>query len=397
MSDRVSERRRAARVARHYRDRDDLTITEIARRLGRAEATVKAYLHDQSDAKNGPAGNGRPSQEVASSGVTARRGITRRRVSTTDVVLRSAGCPAPRVGLGFSCSTGSRNGAARRDSLATTATRRVCRSPRSRVGWDAQKHHQAYLYDPTGDQARAVKARYRGVCRGCGAPPRPGTVRATPTRIANAAIPARLRRDGPGTGSRSDARPASAPRRGAVVLRLVAHPRTPARRRGAQSTQAGEWPAPSTVIELGGGRRGRLRRHLSVRASMPLTYNAGWRLTGCEWKRLRSARRFCHCVRREGATPRARGRLSAGVRRTEAQSPGRRRSRPRRERDCRNQSRSHGEHRAPPDARPVAKRARELRDRRDRSSRQRHQSPTAASRLRRSRRRDDCSVRRRAV
>jgi hypothetical protein len=112
-------------------------------------------------------------------------------------------------------------------------------------------------------------------------------------------------------------------------------------------------------------------------------------------ERLRSARRFCHCVRRGGATPRARGRLSAGVRRTEAQSPGRRRSRPRRERDCRNQSRSHGEHRAPPDARPVAKRARELRDRRDRSSRQRHQSPTAASRLRRSRRRDDCSVRRR--
>src|SRR5437764_3921600 len=28
---------------------------------------------------------------------------------------------------------------------------------------------KAYLYDPTGEKARAVKARYVGVCRGCGA------------------------------------------------------------------------------------------------------------------------------------------------------------------------------------------------------------------------------------
>jgi hypothetical protein len=34
MSDRVSERRRAAQLARHYRDQEDLTIAEIARRLG---------------------------------------------------------------------------------------------------------------------------------------------------------------------------------------------------------------------------------------------------------------------------------------------------------------------------------------------------------------------------
>lgn len=46
MTDRVSERRRAAQLARHYRDQDGLTITEIARRLGRAEGTVKAYLYD---------------------------------------------------------------------------------------------------------------------------------------------------------------------------------------------------------------------------------------------------------------------------------------------------------------------------------------------------------------
>ncbi len=28
---------------------------------------------------------------------------------------------------------------------------------------------KAYFYDPTGEKARAVKVRYRGVCRGCGA------------------------------------------------------------------------------------------------------------------------------------------------------------------------------------------------------------------------------------
>jgi hypothetical protein len=54
MSDRVNERRRAAQLARHYRDQENLTIAEIARRLGRAEATVKAYLYDPSYANKGP-------------------------------------------------------------------------------------------------------------------------------------------------------------------------------------------------------------------------------------------------------------------------------------------------------------------------------------------------------
>ena len=67
--DRVQERRRAVALARHYRDQEGLPIAEIAHRLGRAQATIKAYL-----------------------------------------------------------------------------------------------------YDPTGETAREVKARYRGVCRGCGAP-----------------------------------------------------------------------------------------------------------------------------------------------------------------------------------------------------------------------------------
>jgi predicted transcriptional regulator len=49
--DRVQERRKAAALARHYRDHEGLTIAEIARRLGRAEATVKAYLYDPTGEK----------------------------------------------------------------------------------------------------------------------------------------------------------------------------------------------------------------------------------------------------------------------------------------------------------------------------------------------------------
>ena len=49
--DRVRERRRAAALARHYRDLEDLSIKEIASRLGRAEATVKAYLYDPTGEK----------------------------------------------------------------------------------------------------------------------------------------------------------------------------------------------------------------------------------------------------------------------------------------------------------------------------------------------------------
>jgi DNA-directed RNA polymerase specialized sigma24 family protein len=52
--DRVSERRRAAQLARQYRDQENLTIAEIAKRLGRAEATVKTYLYDPSQANKRP-------------------------------------------------------------------------------------------------------------------------------------------------------------------------------------------------------------------------------------------------------------------------------------------------------------------------------------------------------
>ena len=53
--DRVQERSKAAVIARHYRDQEGLPIAEIARRLGRAPATVKSYLYDPSEANKRPA------------------------------------------------------------------------------------------------------------------------------------------------------------------------------------------------------------------------------------------------------------------------------------------------------------------------------------------------------
>jgi len=50
-ADRVRERRRAAALARHYRDTEGLSIREISRRLGRAEATLKAYLYEPTGQK----------------------------------------------------------------------------------------------------------------------------------------------------------------------------------------------------------------------------------------------------------------------------------------------------------------------------------------------------------
>jgi Hsp20/alpha crystallin family len=103
----------------------------------------------------------------------ARRSTTRRRPSPTEFFLCSAGCPAASVGLGSRCSTASRNGAARRNSRAITATRRGCRSRRSLVGWGAQKRPSRRISTIRTATGRAVKARYRGVCRGCGAPTAP--------------------------------------------------------------------------------------------------------------------------------------------------------------------------------------------------------------------------------
>jgi AraC-like DNA-binding protein len=45
---------------------------------------------------------------------------------------------------------------------------------------------KAYFYDPSGEKLRAVKARYAGLCRGCGAYTQPAAARATLTGTASA-------------------------------------------------------------------------------------------------------------------------------------------------------------------------------------------------------------------
>ena len=75
-SRRVAERRRAVALARHFREAEGLSIAQIADRLGRSPATVKAYFYDPSDA------NKRPTDSAHANNA-------------------SPGSPAPRAGLGF--------------------------------------------------------------------------------------------------------------------------------------------------------------------------------------------------------------------------------------------------------------------------------------------------------
>jgi AraC-like DNA-binding protein len=150
--DRVAERRRAVALARHFREAEGLSIAQIADRLGRSPATVKAYF-----------------------------------------------------------------------------------------------------YDPTGEKARAVKARYVGVCRGCGAYTQPrngkGDAYAYCKRCHPGAIQPRWTRERVLAAMRAW---------GDHHGRLPSSydwSRTHARRRGGEPLKRlkeGEWPAASVVTHLFG-------------------------------------------------------------------------------------------------------------------------------------------------
>jgi hypothetical protein len=50
-TDRVAERRRAVALARHHREFEGVSIRQIADRLGRSPATIKAYFYDPTGQK----------------------------------------------------------------------------------------------------------------------------------------------------------------------------------------------------------------------------------------------------------------------------------------------------------------------------------------------------------
>jgi len=174
MLDRVSERRRAAQLARHYRDQEGLAIAEIARRLGRAPATIKSYL-----------------------------------------------------------------------------------------------------YDPTGDKARQVKARYRGICRGCGAPTASRNGKSDAYAYCNAAIPARSRRNGHDHGFAKQCahgERATAPRRPPTTGRAPTHAGAAAKRSNEYKPENGPRRPPSSICTEAGRRPSPTPSPaLNVRPSAPLT------------------------------------------------------------------------------------------------------------------------------
>jgi AcrR family transcriptional regulator len=146
--DRVQERRRAVAVAREYREREGLTIAEIATRLGRAPGTVRGYF-----------------------------------------------------------------------------------------------------YDPTGEKARGVKARYRGVCRRCGAPTASRRGKGDAYEYCKRCQPGRPRE---WTRERvRDAMRAWQERYGTAPSSND-WSRTRVRERGKEARkrlQEGDWPAPATVAD----------------------------------------------------------------------------------------------------------------------------------------------------
>ena len=167
MADRVVERRRAVALARHYREAEGLSIAQIADRLGRSPATIKAYF-----------------------------------------------------------------------------------------------------YDPTGEKARAVKARYQGVCRGCGAYTQPRNGKGDAYAYCKACHPGAIERRW--TRERVLEAMRAWRRRYGRLPSSYDWSRTHARRRGGEALERlndGDWPSASVV----GGIFGTWAAALTAAAEEPRT------------------------------------------------------------------------------------------------------------------------------
>jgi len=136
----------------------------------------------------------------------------------------------------------------------TSERPRVSRSLRSPSGLGrAPATIKAYFYDPTGEKARAVKARYVGVCRGCGAYTQPRNGKGDAYAYCKACHPGAIERRW--TRERVLAAMAEWRSRYGRPPSSSDWSRTHARRRGGEALERlarGDWPAASVVTRLSG-------------------------------------------------------------------------------------------------------------------------------------------------
>jgi AraC-like DNA-binding protein len=110
---------------------------------------------------------------------------------------------------------------------------------------------KAYFYDPTGEKAKAVKARYVGVCRGCGACTQPRNGKGDAYAYCKACHPGAIWRKWTSDGV-FDAMLAWRERYGRLPSSYD-WSRTHARRRGGEALErlvTVDWPAASVVTAL---------------------------------------------------------------------------------------------------------------------------------------------------
>ena len=112
---------------------------------------------------------------------------------------------------------------------------------------------KAYFYDPTGGKARAVKARYQGVCRGCGAYTQPRNGKGDAYAYCKACHPGAIERRW--TPERVLAAMRAWRARYGRLPSSYDWSRTHARRRGGEALErlrTGDWPSAGVVTAVYG-------------------------------------------------------------------------------------------------------------------------------------------------
>jgi hypothetical protein len=112
---------------------------------------------------------------------------------------------------------------------------------------------KAYFYDPTGEKARAVKARYQGLCRGCGADTQPRNGKGDAYAYCKACHPGAIERRW--TPELVNEAMRSWRARYGQLPSSYDWSRTHARRRGGEALvrlSKGDWPSASAVAGIYG-------------------------------------------------------------------------------------------------------------------------------------------------